>query len=58
MSQAGHVVRADVLIGFDGRSKGCGIVQYADEQSARNAQNTLYDSEIMGRKILVREVRG
>lgn len=55
MSQAGHVVRADVLIGFDGRSKGCGIVQYADEQSARNAQNTLYDSEIMGRKILVRE---
>jgi len=55
MSQAGEVVRADVLMGGDGRSKGCGIVEFADSSTAQNAVSTLHDSEILGRKIFVRE---
>lgn len=29
MRQAGNVLRADVFIGYDGRSKGFGIVEYS-----------------------------
>ena len=57
MNSAGSVVRADVLMGGDGRSKGCGIVEFASEEDARTARDTLHDTEILGRKIFVREVR-
>jgi len=53
----GAVVRADVLEGSDGRSKGCGIIEFADPRDAARAMDTLNDSELKGRMIFVREDR-
>ena len=53
----GLVLRADVLEGADGRSKGCGLVEYADSRDAARAVATLNDSELSGRRIFVREDR-
>ena len=58
MSQAGEVVRADVMEGPDGRSKGIGLVRFASEEEAVNAVETLTDSELDGRTIFVRADRG
>ena len=55
--QCGLIIRADVLEGPDGRSKGCGIVEFADPLDAANAITTMTDTEINGRKIFVREDR-
>jgi len=52
-----EVVHADVLMGGDGRSKGCGIVEFQDVESASRACAMLNDSELMGRQIFVREDR-
>jgi len=57
MRQAGDVVYAEVLIGYDGRSKGCGIVEYSTYDDAQNAIRTLNDSKLDGRLIFVREDR-
>jgi RNA recognition motif-containing protein len=57
MRSAGEVTRADVLQGYDGRSKGCGIVEYATVEEANTAVETLNDSELMGRQIFAREDR-
>lgn len=51
-----EIVRADVLASPDGRSKGCGIVEFASEEGAKRAL-VLNDSELMGRQIFVREDR-
>jgi RNA recognition motif-containing protein len=51
-----EIVRADVLASPDGRSKGCGIVEFASEEGAKRAL-TLNDSDLMGRQIFVREDR-
>lgn len=54
---AGPVVTALVLKrGGDGRSKGCGLVTYASAAAAAKAIEQLTESELEGRKILVREV--
>ena len=50
-------MRADVLEGSDGRSKGCGIIEFADPRDAARAMDTLNDSELKGRMIFVREDR-
>ena len=42
------VVRADILEGPDGRSKGCGIIEFADARDATRAVNTLNDTELNG----------
>ena len=55
--QCGLIIRADVLEGSDGRSKGCGIVEFANPLEASNAISTMTDTEINGRKIFVREDR-
>jgi len=56
--QAGFAVQhADVMVGRDGRSKGCGLVSFASAKDARNAINEMHDSELDGRKIFVREDR-
>lgn len=55
--QCGHVSRADILEGSDGRSKGCGLIEYADARDAATAIYTLNDTELNGRKIFVREDR-
>jgi hypothetical protein len=41
----------------DGRSKGCGIVEFADAAGARRAMAELSDTELGGRNIFVREDR-
>mmetsp|Transcript_23561 Transcript_23561/g.49859 ORF Transcript_23561/g.49859 Transcript_23561/m.49859 type:complete len:471 (+) Transcript_23561:234-1646(+) len=57
MRAAGEVLRADVLTGYDGRSKGCGIVEYVTVEEANGAVESLNNTELMGRQIFVREDR-
>jgi len=52
-----EVTRADVMLAHDGRSKGCGIVEFATSDGARRAVLTLNDTELYGRQIFVREDR-
>jgi len=52
-----EVTRADVLQTHDGRSKGCGIVEFANSDGAKKAVLTLNDTELLGRQIFVREDR-
>eukprot|EP00542_Grammatophora_oceanica_P014186 CAMPEP_0194039422 /NCGR_PEP_ID=MMETSP0009_2-20130614/11549_1 /TAXON_ID=210454 /ORGANISM="Grammatophora oceanica, Strain CCMP 410" /LENGTH=238 /DNA_ID=CAMNT_0038682249 /DNA_START=114 /DNA_END=827 /DNA_ORIENTATION=- len=52
-----EVLRADILTGPDGRSKGCGIVEFATEEGAQKAVLTVNDTEFQGRQIFVREDR-
>ena len=48
MSQAGEVVRADVFEDYQGRSKGCGIVVYKNEEAAQRAIKELTDTVLLG----------
>lgn len=57
MREAGEVVHAEVIREHTGRSKGCGIVEFASEEDAQNAITTLTDTELKGRMIFVREDR-
>ncbi|KAF0686506.1 Aste57867_21693 [Aphanomyces stellatus] len=57
MRQAGEVDHCDVLVEASGRSKGCGLVTYRTAEMAREAIRTLTDTELLGRKIFVREDR-
>jgi RNA recognition motif-containing protein len=57
MREAGEVTRADIMTGPDGRSKGCGIVEYSTVEEAKKAVLTLNDTELNGRQIFVREDR-
>ena len=57
MKQAGTVLHADVMMRNDGKSQGCGLVSFASAKDARNAINSLHDSELDGRLIFVREDR-
>lgn len=51
------VVSANVLSSSSGRSRGCGIVQFASADDAGKAILTLNDTDLMGRDIFVREDR-
>jgi RNA recognition motif-containing protein len=57
MRQAGEVVHAEVLRSSDGRSKGCGLVRYSNAAEAKTAIETLTDTDLAGRPIIVREDR-
>eukprot|EP00571_Detonula_confervacea_P011945 CAMPEP_0172304624 /NCGR_PEP_ID=MMETSP1058-20130122/6009_1 /TAXON_ID=83371 /ORGANISM="Detonula confervacea, Strain CCMP 353" /LENGTH=246 /DNA_ID=CAMNT_0013015935 /DNA_START=91 /DNA_END=831 /DNA_ORIENTATION=- len=57
MRDAGEVQYAKVLQDRDGRSKGCGIVEFTEVEGAADAIEKLTDSELKGRKIFVREDR-
>ena len=57
MREAGDVLHAEVITEANGRSKGCGIVEYATEEDAQEAISTLNDTELKGRMIFVREDR-
>jgi RNA recognition motif-containing protein len=46
-----------VLTGPDGRSKGCGLVEFSTPEEAQRAIAELNDTELMGRMIFVREDR-
>jgi len=56
MRQAGKVLHAEVIMEQNGRSKGCGIVEFATDAEAQEATN-LTDTELKGRMIFVREDR-
>lgn len=53
----GDVIRADVMTDQGGRSRGCGIVEFANPEQAAQAMEQLNNSELKGRMIFVREVR-
>ena len=55
--QAGEVLHADIMLGADGRSKGCGLVTFANPHDAARAISTLHDSVLHSRSIFVREDR-
>jgi len=57
MRQAGNVAFADVMLEESGRSRGCGLVAYRSAEEAERAVEELHDTELMGRKIFVREDR-
>jgi len=58
MKTTGHeVARANVMMSPDGRSKGCGIVEFATLEGAQEAVKSLNDTELSGRQIFVREDR-
>lgn len=57
MRQAGNVVHVEVICEHNGRSKGCGIVEYATQEEAKMAMETLTHTELKGRSIFVREDR-
>jgi RNA recognition motif-containing protein len=54
----GHVTHADVMLEPGStRSKGCGLVTFANAKDAQTAIATLHDTELNGRLIFVREDR-
>ena len=53
----GDVLHADVMMGPDGRSRGCGLVAFATPEQAAAAISTLHDSVLHSRSIFVREDR-
>jgi len=57
MRASGEVLHAEVICESNGRSKGCGIVEFATAEEAQEAITTLTDSELKGRMIFVREDR-
>ncbi|KAI8890573.1 RNA-binding domain-containing protein [Backusella circina FSU 941] len=57
MRQAGEVIYADVMLLSNGRSKGCGIVEYRYPEDAKHAIHILHKVEFMGRPVFVREDR-
>lgn len=57
MRESGEVIYAEVMTEADGRSKGCGIVEYATSEGAKEAIATMTDTELKGRMIFVREDR-
>ena len=50
-------MHAEVITEANGRSKGCGIVEYATPKEAAEAIAKLNDTELRGRMIFVREDR-
>ncbi|KAJ3013514.1 hypothetical protein HKX48_005716 [Thoreauomyces humboldtii] len=57
MSDVGEVIFSDVLMVPGGRSKGCGIVEYASPEQATRAIKELCEKELMGRPVFIREDR-
>jgi len=57
MREAGEVVFAEVYVDTTGKSKGCGIVEYATARDAANAIQTLNATTLDNRPIFVREDR-
>eukprot|EP01062_Namystynia_karyoxenos_P031108 TRINITY_DN23092_c0_g1_i1.p1 TRINITY_DN23092_c0_g1~~TRINITY_DN23092_c0_g1_i1.p1 ORF type:complete len:269 (+),score=118.53 TRINITY_DN23092_c0_g1_i1:110-808(+) len=50
----GEVVHADVFKEYGGRSKGVGVVEFKEADAAKQALETLNDSELGGRQVWVR----
>ena len=56
-SGCGNVINAEVKVGRDGRSRGCGVVEFDSAQAALAAMQSLNETELDGRQIFVREDR-
>lgn len=52
---AGNILRADVMMGQDGRSRGCGLVEFSTIGEAKDAIDTLNGTVLEDRVITVRE---
>ena len=57
MKKVGEVIFADVFTDQMGKSKGCGIVEYASIDSAERALSDLDGQDFLGRRVSVREDR-
>ncbi|KAG0065665.1 hypothetical protein BGZ89_008056 [Linnemannia elongata] len=57
MREIGPVAHADVLLGPDGRSKGCGVVEFQTAEDAKTAIRKMNDVVLRGRPVFVREDR-
>jgi len=57
-ASCGEIARADVFTERSGRSRGCGIVEFAAALEAKHAIDTMNNTELDGRLIFVREDRG
>ncbi|KAI0718666.1 hypothetical protein C8T65DRAFT_803566 [Cerioporus squamosus] len=57
MRGAGEVLFAEVLITPTGISKGCGIVEYANQEDAQRAIRELSEQLLLGRPVFIREDR-
>lgn len=57
MREAGEVSFAEVLVGPDGRSKGCGVVEFSTGEGAQKAITELSDRPLLGRPVFIREDR-
>ena len=56
--QYGSVTSAKIVKDkVSGRSKGFGFVEMPDDSEAQNALSSLYESEVLGRKIIVNEAQ-
>jgi len=55
--EAGRVVYSEVYMEPNGRSKGCGVVEFADAESARRAIDMFHEKDFMGRRAFLREDR-
>ena len=56
--QYGSVTSAKIVKDkVSGRSKGFGFVEMPEDAEAQNALSSLYESEVMGRKIIVNEAQ-
>jgi len=56
--QYGSVTSAKIVKDkVSGRSKGFGFVEMPEDTEAQNALSTLYESEVMGRKLIVNEAQ-
>jgi RNA recognition motif-containing protein len=56
--QYGSVTSAKIVKDkVSGRSKGFGFVEMPDDTEAQNALSSLYESEVLGRKIIVNEAQ-
>jgi RNA recognition motif-containing protein len=56
--QYGSVTSAKIVKDkVSGRSKGFGFVEMPEDSEAQNALSSLYDSEVLGRKIIVNEAQ-
>ncbi|CAO3615753.1 unnamed protein product [Mucor hiemalis] len=57
MREAGQVVHVDVMKLPNGRSKGCGVVEYRHPEEAKRAIHIMNKVEFLGRPVFVREDR-
>jgi RNA recognition motif-containing protein len=56
-SQVGTVINAEVKYGRDGRSRGCGVVEFDSAQASLAAISRFNETDLDGRTIFVREDR-